>query len=255
MNRRAAIPLLIALLSISALGVASTTLETSLTTDPDDEINPDWDRLPIGQSDAASIQEQIEGGGGGGGDGESGSDADRESDNTGQTSGESGQSGEQGEGTGSGFGLDSKDGESTLFDRLLALLIAILRVLVPLLVLVAFGALVYRYRGALLSLFGLDSTAESPAEPVTGGDAWPGAAPSNVVDRAWLTLVERVDPDRPETITTAECRTLARERGLDAAAVDAISTAFERVHYGGFSVTEEAERARTGLRQLEGGTA
>lgn len=245
MNRSDAVPVVVALLSISALGVAATTLETTLTTDPEDEINPDWDRLPIGQGDAAIVQEEI---GGDGEDRESGADsADRVSE-------ASGQSGDQGEGTGSGFGMDTAAGESTPFDRLLALLAALLRVLVPLLALVAFGALAYRYRGALLSLFGLESMEEPAARAVSGGDDWPGADPSNVVDRAWLRLVQRVDPERPETMTTAECRTLARERGLDAAAVEAISTAFERVHYGGISVTEEADRARTGLRRLGGGT-
>jgi len=63
MNRSRLLSALIALLAITSLSVASTTLETSLTTDPDDEINPDWDTLPIGQDDAAAIQESIESGG------------------------------------------------------------------------------------------------------------------------------------------------------------------------------------------------
>jgi len=65
MNRSQLLPALIALLAITSLSVASTTLETSLTTDPDEEINPNWESLPIGQDDAAAIQESIEGGGGG----------------------------------------------------------------------------------------------------------------------------------------------------------------------------------------------
>lgn len=257
MNRSGAVPVVIALLSISALGVAATTLETTLKTDPDDEINPDWDRLPIGQNDAAVMQEEIEGTNDDSEGEESdteaeegGSDGDRD-DSTGGVFGESERSDEGEDGTGSGLGMDTVSGEASLFDRLLALLAALLRVLVPLLVLAALGALVYRYREALLSVFGLESEAKPASETVSVDDDWPGTEPSNVVDRAWLTLVRVADPDRPETTTADECRALARDRGLDETAVEAIATAFERVHYGDIPATEEAQRARRGLRRLE----
>jgi len=100
MNRSQLLPALIALLAITSLSVASTTLETSLTTDPDEEINPNWESLPIGQDDAAAIQESIEGGGG-------------ESDGGG--------------GSGSTDATGSATDDRSLFDRLIALLSRLFR--------------------------------------------------------------------------------------------------------------------------------
>ncbi len=253
MNRQSVPPLLIALLSISALGIASTTLDTTLTTEPDDEINPNWDRLPIGQGDAAIIQEEIRG-------------DEREETEQEQTEqeqetadeasefnldrvGQSGEHDERDEGFGAGTGA-AGGSEQTLYDRLLALLAMLLRTLIPLLGMLAVGALLYRYREMLLSLLSTDTAEEPETDAETG--RWPTVEPSHIVDQAWVTLVQRVSPEHPETMTTAECRALARERGFDATAVDAITTAFERVHYGGGSVSEEADLARAGLRQLEG---
>lgn len=283
MTRTRVIPVLIAVVAISALGVTATSLESTLTTDPDEEINPDWDRLPIGEGDAASIKQEIADG-----------DGERESDRAAADA-----DGEQAEETGEGddvieessagdgptesssvgdgpteesnagvdesnaepddgdAGIDSATapvaGELTLLDRLLALFAAVLRLLWPLAALLAVGTICYRYREELLGLLGGGSGAKSPTEPASEVEAWPGATPGNVVDRAWVTMVRRVNPDRPETTTTAECARLARERSLDAGAVESIATAFERVHYGGASVAEEEDRAREGLRKLAGG--
>ncbi|WP_348612587.1 DUF4129 domain-containing protein [Halobaculum rarum] len=270
-------PVLITVLAVAALGVTATSLESTLTTDPDEEINPDWDRLPIGVDDAAAIKEEM-------GDGSGTDEADPEvgaTDDAASDSGDSGDSGvppesvadegepdassavdESAESTG-GDGSGSGDaggvsfesaaapapGEASLLDRLLLLL----RSLLPVAALLALVAVAYRYRGALRSAFGSetdDATAEA-----TPGSTWPGTTPSNVVDRAWVTAVQRVDPERPETTTTAECRALARERrgDVDGDAVDAIATAFERVHYAGRPVAEEEGRAREALRRLDGG--
>lgn len=284
MNRSRAVPLLIALLSISALGVAATTLETSMTTDPDDEINPDWDRLPISEGEAASVLEAIgdldEEGEEGDGDedgeaGESGeesrdevesrdvegSEVEREGGADGEGA-EAAAAGEAAEGTGTGdgsgeaggggvLGVDSATGpvpgEPSLLDRLLALLWALL----PFVVALALGALAYRYRERLRSLLDPDPSAEARTDRASEADAWPGASPSNVVDEAWLAMIRRLDPRRPETTTADDCRSLAGERGVDAEAVETIATAFERVHYGGIDPSEEADRAREGLGRLD----
>lgn len=118
MNRSRLLSALIALLAITSLSVASTTLETSLTTDPDDEINPDWDTLPIGQDDAAAIQESIESGG---------------------------EESAGGAGSGSADGAGSAVDEPSLFDRLIALLSRLFRLLLPIAAIAA-AALAYRYR-------------------------------------------------------------------------------------------------------------
>lgn len=241
MNRASTFSILIALISISALGVAATTLETTLTTDPEDEINPDWNRLPVGEGDAEAIRAEIEG--------ESETGSDRQGTTSGQPSEATDRRADGG--AGSGVGLGTTSSESTLLGRLLALLAA----MVPLIALIVLSAVVYRYRESIRSLLKSrtpESIAETGTEGTKGND-WPMATPSNTVDRAWVALVRQVNPDRPETMTSVEFRTLARERGLDARAVDSIVTAFERVHYGGIPIAEEASRARNGLRLLEEG--
>lgn len=265
MTRTRVVPVLIAVVAIAALGVTATSLEGTLTTDPDEEINPDWDRLPIGEGDAANIKQEIADG-----DGEREADraaADADGDGTedvgeGDDTIEESSAGDgpaessNAEPDGGDGGLDSATapvaGEVSLLDRLLALLAAVLRLLWPLAALLAVGAICYRYRGTLLGLLGGGSGAESTSESASEAEAWPGGTPGNVVDRAWVTMVRRVNPDRPETVTTAECASLARERNLDTGAVESIATAFERVHYGGASVAEEEARAREGLRRLAG---
>lgn len=236
--RRARIgSVLIALLAIAALGIAATTLETTLTTDPDDEINPNWDRLPIGQSQAAEIQEEI---------GDNAGDREEPQDGTADELAETDVSDEAGDSTGLGTGMVPSSTEASPFDQLLT----VLRQLLPLVVLLALGAFVYRYREKLLAVFGTESNEEPTSEPAAETEPWPGADPSHIVDRAWLRMVQLTEPPHPETTTPTECATIAREQGLDVEAFEAIATAFERVHYGGVPVAEERPRARSGLRRL-----
>ncbi|MFW6316917.1 MAG: DUF4129 domain-containing protein [Halorubrum sp.] len=235
MNRSRLLSALIALLAITSLSVASTTLDTSLTTDPDEEINPNWDSLPIGQEDAAAIQESIESGGGG-------SDAPDDPTQAGDAGGDS--DGEAGGGD---------DGDPSLFDRLIALLSALFRLLLPIGAILAAAALAYRYRDVLTDLFGRDSRTPPASEPRPAAGHWPGTAPEHDVDRAWVAVIRRLNPERPETTTPDECRALARGRDVDHDAVESIVSAFERVHYGGRSVDAELDRAREGLRALESG--
>ncbi|WP_435095575.1 DUF4129 domain-containing protein [Halorubrum sp. N11] len=226
MNRSQLLSALIALLALTSLSVASTTLETSLTTDPDDEINPDWDSLPIGEDDASAIQESIESGGG---------------------------EGDGGSASGSVDGAGSAVDEPSLFDRLIALLSQLFRLLLPIVAVLTAAALAYRYRDVLADFFGRDSRTTSATKPRSAAGHWPGASPEHDVDRAWVEVVRRLNPDRPETTTPDECRALARVRGVDRDAVESIVSAFEHVHYGGCSVDTEVDRAREGLRALEGG--
>lgn len=184
MNRSRLLSALIALLAITSLSVASTTLETSLTTDPDDEINPDWDTLPIGQDDAAAIQESIESGG---------------------------EESAGGAGSGSADGAGSAVDEPSLFDRLIALLSRLFRLLLPIAAIAA-AALAYRYREALIDFFGRDSRTTPATEPRSAAGHWPGTTPEHDVDRAWVEVIRRLNPDRPETTTrTSAGRSLAFE--------------------------------------------
>ena len=268
MNRSRLLPALIALLAITSLSVASTTLETSLTTDPDEEINPDWDSLPIGPDEAAAIQESIEGGGGESDDSGGSTETDLDSGDTGggadgMPGGEGGE-GDDGDvagslgggdesGSGSADGGDAAGDERSLFDRLIALLSLLLRLLLPIVAVLAIAALAYRYRGVLADFFGRDSRTNPGTESRPASVPWPGKNPEHDVDRAWVEVIRRLNPDRPETTTPDEARALARVRGVDRDAVESIVSAFERVHYGGRSVDTEIDRARDGLRTLESG--
>jgi len=139
----------------------------------------------------------------------------------------------------------------SLFDRLIALLSRLFRLLLPIAAVLAVAALAYRYRDLLADLFGRDSRTTPATESRPTAERWPGTTPEHDVDRAWVELIRRLNPNRPETTTPDECRALARVRGADRDAVESIVSAFERVHYGGCSVDAEADRAREGLRALE----
>lgn len=261
-------PLLVALLCFTAIGVSATTLDSTLTTDPDDEIDLEYDRLPIGEEDAADVQDQLNGSTDpsstrsdaseeGSGE-ETTPDTSTEERREGAASGSAGDDGSEGTAAGgdgdTGQGTGSGAGTRDLLDRLLALLAAILRVLVPLLVLAALLATAVRYRERIAALLGaiLGDDEAPTAEAADPGEPWPPTEPANPVDRAWVALVAQVDPDRPALMTPAEVAEAARDAGLDADAVDAITRAFERVTYGGRPPSAEVDRARDGLRRLQG---
>lgn len=263
MIRSWAIPVVIAVLSVSALGVAATTLETTLTDNPDDVIDIDSDRVPIGQSSSKTLLEQINSGGNEAGEPSDAGDGSAETTGSGEgdagdgtTSSGNGDGSEgsadtdTGSNVGNGAGADT-DGV-TGDPRLPTLLATILQI--PLVV--ALTALTYRYRRKFFLTLGLrsaDAELKTSRVPDPDADAWSGSSPSNVVDQAWLTMIHRIEPERPETVTPTECVALARDRGVDVEAAMAIATAFERVHYGSAPVAAEADRAREGLRQIRKG--
>jgi len=265
-NRSAAIPLLVALLALSTLAVAASTLETTVTTDPDDEIDPPWEKLPISQDTAATMQAEINGdasenaGGSadsndgtadsGDGTGASGGSADGAGGGSRGTDGTAGGAASSAGGANAAGGAGSALPNQSLLDRLLAFLAMLLQVLLGLVVVGGVAGLAYRYRERYRSLFGFDRV-DIPAEP-TESPAWPASEPTTAVDRAWVRLVGELDPDQPETTTPADCRRLAHNADLDTAAVEAITTAFERVHYGGYTPADEQPRAKSGLDRLTG---
>lgn len=267
MNGSRVAPLLVALLCITAIGVSATTLDSTLTTDPDEEIDPEYERLPIGQEDAFVLQQQMEGNTDPNdseesepteGEGDETKEPEESSEDEGDESAadsedEGGESGSSDDGAGSGTteGMGTGPGTPDLLDRLLALILAILRVLVPLLAILSLLALAVRYRERLAAVLGAlladDEPVERRTEPV---ETWPAGAATNPVDRAWLAMVRQVDPDRPAVMTPSECAAAAVDAGLDAEGVEAITDAFERVHYGGCPPSAERDRAEAGLRRL-----
>ncbi|WP_299334183.1 DUF4129 domain-containing protein [Haloplanus sp.] len=254
MSRSRTVPVVLALLAVSTLGVAATSLETTLTTDPGDAIDPSWEHLPIGEDDAATIRDEMDGDADtgetrptGANEGTDGPEHRPGNDGTGDRTapadradkGDGNAPGTLGFGSGGGVGSSATPPLPFLW---LSLLVCC----------VVTATVAYRYRARLRSLFGLAPTPTDAPDPSSEG-ARPGASPSNVVERAWVTMVTRLNPDRPESTTPAECRALARDRDADAMAVDAIATSFERVRYGGIPVDEEADRARAALERLDRG--
>lgn len=245
MDRSKLLALVVGLLALSTLGVAATTLETTVTTDPDDEIDPAWEQLPLSRETAAEIQAEMTAAGGGtdGSAADSGGDGDGADSSSARTA----SGGDSNAAGGAGTAVPN----GSLLDRLLALLGTLLQVILGVTVVGGVGGLAYRYRGRYHSLFGVDR-AGSPTD-VPEPAAWPRTEPTTVVDRAWVRLLTELAPEQPETITPAECVRLARRADLDMTAVEAITTAFERVHYGGHSPAAEQARARDGLDRLTGG--
>lgn len=239
MNLSKLFPLFVAVLCITAIGVSATTLESSVATDPDEEIDT-YEILPIGQGDAIALQEQIEGSD----EGSEGGEAEQSSSSS---QPESEQSSSQSEATGMGASPPS------LLDKLLDFLLSILRFLLAVGVILALGALGYRYRDRIIdALWALLKPTDDPADVTYDGRTWPEESPSNAVEQAWVSLVRKVDPERPSVMTPAECATAARQSGYDAAPVETITNAFERVKYGGVAAEQEEERVEDALQQLDG---
>jgi len=240
-----AVPLVVALLALSTLGIAATTLETTVTTDPDEAIDPPWEALPISQETAAAIQSEMTAGGGT-------SDGDAADAAGGGTTDRaaSGAASSASSGGRTASGITATPASQSPLDRLLAMLATLLQILLGLVVVGGVAGVAYRYRGQYGSLFGREFGTDRPAARPSAAASWPPSEPTTAVDRAWVALVERLDPDRPETVTPTDCRHLAQRAGLESTAVEAITTAFERVHYGGRSPESEEARAQDGLDRL-----
>lgn len=271
MNAQRILTVVLVVLCVSAVGLSATSLDSALETHPDDVVELDYDRLPIGKGDAARIEDEVEsnqgqnGGGSassndgdpgtGSGDGsesrETRPDTDdstesRSDASSGGTSDGGGESDSGLGGSGSGVGVTGLG--VSLLGRLLSLLPWVL-VLLGL-------ALAYRYRERLASvvlalvapLFVPASDTGSPEE------RWRGVPPSNDVHRAWLAMVDSTPIDRPWTKTPVECAHAARESGIDPATVETVTRAFEEVRYGGRPVTAERRRAvREAMEHVRGG--
>ena len=74
----------------------------------------------------------------------------------------------------------------------------------------------------------------------------------NEVYRAWRDMTDHIDVPDPETSTPREFATAARDAGIDAVHVDALTDVFREVRYGGAEATSDREeRAVDALRAIE----
>ena len=256
MTRRSTIATAMAVLCVVAVGVSATTLDSAVRTNPDEVIDLDWDRLPIGEAAAAELKTEMR---------------ENEGSVVTETAGTTGEPEvQQRQRAGSGDRTIQRSGglvdpeQSTARQRgrtqppeeveqstgtgvpdrppwdllRLAAAIALLAALI---------AIGYRYRDRFGS--GAASTESGDAPP-----PWPPDGPTTEVDRAWLAMVGRLDLDRPWTRTPAEVAEAAVEAGLDPETVEQVTAAFEDVRYGGSPVTSaRSERARGWRRRFDPG--
>lgn len=268
MNSDSIIPLVLALLCVSAVGVSSSTLTSSMSTDPEDVINPDYERLPLSQDDAERLREEVTSNGEqmSAKAGETGNEKQVESppqDAESQPDQQQSDSGD-GESQQSNQQSEKQSGEKvvppSLLDKLLAFLWNVLPILALLAVLGALAVLAHRYSDRLLALVAAllpERRAGSASDDGSDGRPWPTVEPDNEVHGAWLTMVSRLDIDQPRTKTASECARAAVDAGMDPDAVGTLTRLFEEVRYGGAPVTESRRtQAKSGLKRLgiESGT-
>lgn len=227
--------LVMALCLISAVGIAGTTYESTLQTDPDEVIDVKHSWLPIGKEKVKDFK-----------------NPDRSQSNSASSGGGGGSSEEP---------PPCSTGIIGILASIFPMLIPpcgpfyLLGLLLPLLLLLVALALLYRYRrqviapGIAVYLWLRDLT-----ETTRGGDTvnWPPDNPANDVHGAWLAMVQRTNLDRPWTRTPAECARAAVDTGMDSEAVERVTGLFEEVRYGGAPLTDERrQQAREWRRRLE----
>lgn len=241
------VSLCIALVCVATLGVAATTLESTVSQSPSDLVDFDNAELPVGDDTTGDVSDQVaqnrgENDGSGQGSGDQGQQPSQPAAD-GQPEPASGEGGGQAQQDAAASASSGSGGPSlpSLLDRLLALLVALL----PYLLGLALLGLAYRYRDRLLALvLAPFATAGGDHEgAMAAPEPWTDGPPSDPVDRAWYAMVERVGVDRPWAKTPRECAGAAIEAGLDAEAVGTLTDVFRETRYGG----REATRAH---RQL-----
>lgn len=251
MNWNGLVTVALALCCLFAVGTVSTTLESSVSTQPDEVIRFDNDALPAGSDAVEDIREAVNRAEGG-----SAASTGRDGEQTRETVERETESSQA-----SSSSAQSQSSQTTeppsLLDRLLALLEALLALLVraaPLVALVAaLAALVY-FRDRLF-----DNGSERHRSGPSAESAVGEPAPSNDVTNAWFEMVRRFSDADRHAWTPREHAETAAEVSDDPDAASALTSLFEEVRYGGESVTpDRRERARSYLERLsprtDGGT-
>lgn len=258
------------LLSIAVLGcclltlaTAAGSLDTAVSTTPDEAVDVDSSQLPIGQGSVEDIDRQLEGRESteqtNEGESDSGQapthDQQRDPDSRENPAApEPADSGtvqevpDSGEGIGTGAG-----GHRGLLQRLLSVLERVLPVLVGLAVAVALYRARHRLLAGVAALWSrLGDTDDDATEP----DGEPPADPANTVEEAWYRTMAEYDLADDRTKTPAECARRAVERGGERAAIQPLTTVFTEVRYGEEPVTERRRnRATESLRLCADGHA
>lgn len=274
---------------VLAIVVSATTFDSTVETDPAEEIDLDYDLLPLGESQGFELKQEMQSEGPGDetggettperqeqdGDDEQ-QDSQRQQDDEQQQpdddeqqpdSQESTQSSDDGGNDGASGEEESNTDEPTLgnqdtgtptpLDRLLSLLERLLPLLAVAAVLAVVAVAVRRHRdrlGPLVAAFLPELERPSRDEP----DVRREPSPDDEVQRAWLTLLSHAGVDHPWARTPRECAAAAVEDGYDPEPVDELRRLFEEVRYGGHEPTDDRVRrarehlGRLGIERVEG---
>ncbi|WP_169302341.1 DUF4129 domain-containing protein [Halorientalis salina] len=274
MNRHQLISIAVAMSCFLAVGVAATTLSSTLSSEPHEAVDLDYSYLPIESSDVADFQQDIEtqkrdadaaeeppvgGSDDGQGAGGIGDQPDRPEQRNRDDSGLAPATGDEDEsgampepqdggsgpapgngsetiagGDGSGGGGESDQATNEETE-------SDADGFDPLLIALAAGllaALLYRYRDRLPWF---DGSTDGASADTDAENAWEPSPPpdANVVFAAWDALMRNVDVENTRTRTTHECANAAAKAGMDPSAIETLTRTFEEVRYGERPVTED----------------
>ncbi|WP_254279271.1 DUF4129 domain-containing protein [Haloarcula marina] len=239
MNVERVVSVAVACLVVVAVGLSASTLDESMSTDPGDAIDPEYDALPIGEEQAGDVEaaakglhEQYE-------NQRDGSVRRPERAESGPTS-QSQQSQQSSQSSQSSDGQSGADSSETQgqTERPTDPGPDWWAILTGLALVAAVLGLTYRYRRRIVALLGTVVGAERRSGEVS--EMVPN--PTNGVQRAWVELLRRAGITDPRTRTPRDCARRAVETGFDADAVDRLRHTFEEVQYGQTQPTPEQER-------------
>lgn len=243
----------IAACCVLGIGLCAATLDTSVTTQPQDVITVEASWMPVASSAVGELRHRVAMPGSGGDhrppppEGPDDGDTSRDDPSGGgsprdEPSRADETEPQRNEDTG------QSDSPVSLLQRLLALLESLLPWLVVLLAVVVTYRLRDRFLGRLRGLLpGLHAGDEHPERrpPV----------PPDEVSRAWYDMVDRLGVDDWTTKTPEECALAAIAAGYDAEPVLTVTRLFQEVRYGNEPASDErALRARQALDRLGSGS-
>ncbi|ELZ30947.1 hypothetical protein C474_10811 [Halogeometricum pallidum JCM 14848] len=250
MNLRTVATALVVLSCIASVGVASTTLETSLSTNPDEVVDLDYNTVPISPDTAGDLKRAMTGQGSeaavqrsanGDGDGQSrvgaAEEEQRSADSNGQSNDQQSQSQSE----------SQSDATREWLDVFMDFLETFLPLFAALAALLGVAVLLARYGDRLARRLGGDADRQEP----TGARE---LEPQNAIERAWVSVLSRADVEDPWRRTPEECASAAVESGFDPEGVERLRRVFEEVRYGDREVTDErVRRMEDGLSRFDEG--